>query len=82
MCYSEGNVYVIYFLMNFFIFEILYIDIIFVVVYFYLDMQFKILMKDMCIGFVGLWNVFNGIFKVEFGDMYIMFNFVIVNGFL
>ena len=81
MCYSEGNVYVTYFPMNPSTFETLYTDTTFVAVYSYPDMQFKILMKDTRTGPAGSWNAFNGIFKVESGDMYIMSNSAIANGF-
>lgn len=81
MCYSEGNVYVTYFPMNPSTFETLYTDTTFVAVYSYPDMQFKTLMKDTRTGPAGSWNAFNGIFKVESGDMYIMSNSAIANGF-
>ncbi len=38
-------------------------------------------MKDTRTGPAGSWNAFNGIFKVESGDMYIMSNSAIANGF-
>lgn len=81
MCYSEGNVYVTYFPMNQTNFETLYTDTTYVAVYSYPDMQFKTLMKDTRTGPAGSWNAFNGIFQVESGDMYIMSNSAIANGF-
>ena len=38
-------------------------------------------MNDTRSGPAGSWNAFNGIFKVESGDMYIMSNSAIANGF-
>lgn len=81
ICYSEGNVYVTYFPMNPSNFETLYTDTTYVAVYSYPDMSFKTLMKDTRTGPAGSWNAFNGIFKVESGDMYIMSNSAIANGF-
>ena len=81
MCYSEGNVYVTYFPMNPTNFETLSTDTTFVAVYSYPDIKFKTLMKDTRTGPAGSWNAFNGIFKVESGDMYIMSNSAIANGF-
>ena len=62
-------------------FETLYTDTAYVAVYSYPDMSFKTLMKDTRTGPAGSWNAFNGIFKVESGDMYIMSNSAIANGF-
>lgn len=81
MCYSEGNVYVTYFPMNPSNFETLYTDTTYVAVYSYPEMNFKTLMKDTRTGPAGSWNAFNGIFKVESGDMYVMSNSAIANGF-
>lgn len=81
MCYSKGNVYVTYFPMNPSNFETLYTDTTYVAVYSYPEMTFKTLMKDTRTGPAGSWNAFNGIFKVESGDMYIMSNSAIANGF-
>ena len=81
MCYSEGNVYVTYLGMNPTTFETPYTDTTYVAVYSYPEMTFKTLMKDTRTGPAGSWNAFNGIFKVESGDMYVMSNSAIANGF-
>lgn len=81
MCYSEGNVYITYLGMNPTTFDTPYTDTTYVAVYAYPEMTFKTLMKDTRTGPAGSWNAFNGIFKVESGDMYIMSNSAIANGF-
>lgn len=81
MCYSEGNVYITYLGMNPKTFDTPYTDTAYVAVYAYPEMTFKTLMKDTRTGPAGSWNAFNGIFKVESGDMYIMSNSAIANGF-
>ncbi|WP_290427148.1 DUF4374 domain-containing protein [Coprobacter tertius] len=81
MCYSDGNIYVTYFPMSPVTYETAYMDTAFVAVYSYPEMTFKTLMKDRRIGPAGSWNAFNGIFKVESGDMYVMGNSAIANGF-
>lgn len=81
MCYSEGNVYITYLGMNPTTFDTPYTDTTYVAVYTYPEMTFKTLMKDTRTGPAGSWNAFNGIFKVESGDMYIMSNSAIANGF-
>lgn len=81
MCYGEGNVYVTYFPMNSKTFETKYTDTTYVAVYSYPEMTLKTVMKDLRTGPAGSWNAYNGIFKVESGDMYIMSNSAISNGF-
>lgn len=81
MCYSEGNVYITYLGMNPSTFDTPYTDTTYVAVYSYPEMTFKTLMKDTRTGPAGSWNAFNGIFPTEEGDMYILSNSSIANGF-
>lgn len=81
LCKSEDNVYVTYFPLNPQNFETKYTDTMYVAVFSYPDMQLKTLMKDTRTGPAGAWNAFNGIFKVESGDMYVMSNTAMSNGY-
>lgn len=81
MAYSEGNVYVTYLPMNPSSFETPYTDTCYVAVYDYPAMNFQKLMKDSRTGPAGSWNAFNGIFQVESGDLYLMSNSALANGY-
>lgn len=81
MSRSGNNIYVTYFPMNPTTFETRYTDTTYVAVYSYPDMNFKTLMKDTRTGPAGSWNAYNGIFQVESGDLYIMSNSSLANGY-
>lgn len=79
--YSGGKVYVSYYPMhplNCFTPDE---DTARVAVYSYPDMKFITLMKDDRIGAAGSFNAFNGLIKDERGDIYVMSNTSISNGF-
>lgn len=81
LCQSEGNVYVTYFGLNPTTYETPYTDTTYVAVYSYPEMTFKTIMKDTRTGPAGSWYAHNGIFQVENGDMYIMSNSALANGY-
>lgn len=81
MQYSGGNLYVTYTPMNSKTFETAFTDTCFVAVYSYPDMKFVKLMKDTRMGPGGSWNAFNGFVKDEQGDLYVMSNSSISNGY-
>ena len=81
MCRSGNNIYVTYLPMSPTTFETRYTDTTYVAVYSYPDMNFRTLMKDIRTGPAGSWNAYNGIFKVESGDLYIMSNSSLANGY-
>lgn len=81
MQYSGGNLYVTYTPMNSSTFETAYTDTCFVAVYSYPDMKIVKLMKDTRMGPGGSWNAFNGLVKDEQGDLYVMSNSSISNGY-
>ena len=81
LCKSGDNVYVTYFPLNPKNFETKYTDTMYVAAFSYPDMQLKRLMKDTRTGPAGSWNAFNGIFEVESGDMYVMSNTALANGY-
>jgi len=81
MEYSGGNLYVTYTPMNSTTFETAYTDTCYVAVYSYPDMQLVKLMKDTRMGPGGSWNAFNGLLKNEQGDLYVMSNSALSNGY-
>ena len=81
MEYSSGNLYVTYTPMNTKTFETAYTDTCYVAVYQYPDMKFKKLMKDSRMGPGGSWNAFNGMVKDENGNLYVMSNSSLANGY-
>ena len=81
MEYSGGHLYVTYTPMNSLTFETAYTDTCFVAVYSYPDMQFVSLMKDTRVGPGGSWGAFNGLLKDETGNLYVMSNSAISNGY-
>ncbi|OCW92418.1 hypothetical protein A9168_16180 [Macellibacteroides sp. HH-ZS] len=78
---NGDKVYLTYCLMNPTTYETQYTDTTFVAVYSYPGLQFQTLIKDTRTGPAGSWNANNGIIKTESGDMYIMSNSAISNGF-
>lgn len=81
VCRSGDNVYVTYFGMNPKTFDTKFTDATYVAVYSYPDMVFKTIMTDTRTGPAGSWYAHNGIFNVESGDMYVMSNSSLANGF-
>ncbi|WP_029906030.1 DUF4374 domain-containing protein [Prevotella sp. 10(H)] len=81
LCRSGDNIYMTYFHMNPKDYETKYTDTAYVAVYSYPDMTFKKLMKDTRTGPAGSWYAHNGLFKDETGNVYIMSNSSIANGF-
>lgn len=81
LCKSEDNIYMTYFHMNPTSFDTKYTDTTYVAVFSYPDMTLKKIMKDTRTGPAGSWYAHNGIFKVESGDMYIMSNSALANGY-
>ncbi|MDR1023378.1 MAG: DUF4374 domain-containing protein [Prevotellaceae bacterium] len=81
LSFSENKVYMTYFPMNQTTWETGYTDTAYVAVFAYPDMTPEIIMKDTRTGPAGSWNAYNGIFQTESGDMYIMSNSAIANGF-
>ena len=78
----NGNkVYLTFCLMNPTTYETLYTDTAYVAVYSYPALEFQTLIKDTRTGPAGSWNANNGIIKTESGDMYIMSNSAIANGY-
>lgn len=81
MEYSAGRVYVTYTPMNSLTFETAYTDTCYVAVYSYPDMQLVAHVKDSRMGPGGSWNAFNGLIKDEAGNLYVMSNSAISNGY-
>lgn len=81
MCYSGNNVYVAYYPMHPLTCYSPDINTARVAVYSYPDMTFKTLMTDDRIGAVGSFNSFNALTKDEKGDIYVMSNTSMANGF-
>lgn len=81
ICMSENKVYMTYFGMNPTDYSTKFTDTTYVAVYSYPDMKLETIMKDTRTGPAGSWYAHNGIFKVESGDMYIMSNSALANGF-
>jgi len=81
LCKSEDKIYVTYFHMNPTNFDTKFTDTTYVAVFSYPDMTLDKIMKDIRTGPAGSWYAHNGIFKVESGDMYIMSNSSIANGY-
>lgn len=81
LCMSEDKIYMTYFHMNPENFDTPLTDTTYVAVYNYPEMTMETLMKDTRTGPAGSWYAHNGIFKVESGDMYIMSNSSIANGY-
>lgn len=81
MEYSGGNIYVTYTPMNSNTFETAYTDTCYVAVYSYPSMQFVTLMKSDMMGPGGSWGAYNGLFKDEADNLYVMSNSAISNGY-
>jgi len=78
---SAGKVYVSYLPMNAKTFATPHTDSTLVAVYSYPSMQFVKLMVDTRFGPGGSWNAFNGLLKDERGDIYVMSNSALSNGY-
>ncbi len=81
MSISNGKVYMTYVPMNPTTYATPYTDTTYVAVYSYPELEFITVMKDTRTGPAGSFNAFNGILKVENGDMYVMSNSSLANGF-
>lgn len=81
LCKSGDNIYMTYFHMNPTNFDTKYTDTTYVAVFSYPEMTLKKIIKDLRTGPAGSWYAHNGIFKVESGDMYIMSNSALANGY-
>jgi hypothetical protein len=81
LAFSENKVYLTYFPMNQTTWETAYTDTAYVAVFTYPGMTLETIMKDTRTGASGSWNAYNGIFKADDGDMYVMSNSAIANGF-
>lgn len=81
MEHSGGNIYVTYTPMNSNTFETAYTDTCYVAVYSYPSMQFVTLMKSDMMGPGGSWGAYNGLFKDEADNLYVMSNSAISNGY-
>ncbi len=79
--FSENKVYMTYFHMNPESYETKYTDTTYVAVFSYPELTLDTIMKDTRTGPAGSWNAFNGIFKTESGDLYIMSNSAMANGY-
>ncbi len=80
LSFSENKVYLTYFPMNQDTWKT-YVDTTYVAIFDYPAMTLNTIMKDTRTGPAGSWNAYNGIFQTESGDMYIMSNSAISNGF-
>lgn len=79
---KSGNyIYVTYTPMNPKTYMTAYTDTTFVAVYNYPEMSFKTLMKDTRFGPGGSWSADNGLIKTESGDLYVMSNSSLANGY-
>ncbi|MCD8194564.1 MAG: DUF4374 domain-containing protein, partial [Tannerellaceae bacterium] len=81
LCMSENKIYMAYFHMNPKTFDTPLTDTTYIAVYNYPEMELETIIKDTRTGPAGSWYAHNGIFKVESGDMYIMSNSSMANGF-
>lgn len=81
MCYNDNKVYVAYYPMNPTTFETPDVKNATVAVYSYPDMSLIKVMKDDRIGAAGSWNAYNALTKTENGDIYVMSNTSMSNGF-
>lgn len=81
ICMSENKVYMTYFGMSPVDYSTKFTDTTYVAVYSYPEMKLETIMKDTRTGPAGSWYAHNGIFQVESGDMYIMSNSSIANGY-
>lgn len=81
LCMSENKIYMTYFGMNPKDYSTKFTDTTYVAVYSYPEMKLETIMKDTRTGPAGSWSAHNGIFKVESGDMYIMSNSALANGY-
>lgn len=79
--YSGNYVYITYTPMNPQTYMTNYTDTTFVAVYDYPQMTFKKLMKDTRFGPGGSWSADNGLIKTEQGDLYVMSNSALSNGY-
>ncbi|MCI7309702.1 MAG: DUF4374 domain-containing protein [Prevotella sp.] len=78
---SGNRVYITYMPMNHQTFATEFTDTTYVAVYSYPDMTFQKLMKDTRFGPAGSWSAYNGLLKTENGDLYVMSNSSISNGY-
>lgn len=81
LCMSDDKIYMTYFHMNPKTYETKYTDTTYVAVFSYPEMTLDKIMKDTRTGPAGSWYAHNGIFEVESGDMYIMSNSALANGY-
>lgn len=81
LCASNDKIYVTYFHMSQTDWSTNYTDTTYVAVFDYPDMTLNKIMKDTRTGPAGSWYAHNGIFKDERGDMYLMSNSSLTNGF-
>lgn len=81
MCYNDNKVYVAYYPMDPTTYATPDVKNATIAVYSYPDMKFQKIMKDDRIGAAGSWNAFNALTKTENGDIYVMSNTSIANGF-
>jgi hypothetical protein len=81
MCVNDGYVYITFYHSNPSTYETPYTDTTYVAVYSYPDLDFLTLLKDTRTGPAGSWNAYNGIFPDEKGDLYLMSNSAIANGY-
>lgn len=81
ICKSENRIYMTYFHMNPTTYETKYTDTTYVAVFSYPDMVLEKIMKDTRMGPAGSWYAHNGIIQDESGNMYIMSNSALANGY-
>lgn len=81
LCMRNDKVYVTYMHMNPKTFETKYTDTAYVAVFSYPEMTFEKLLKDTRTGPAGSWYAHNGMLKTENGDIYLMSNSSISNGY-
>ena len=81
MVYENGYLYVSYVPMSPTNYSTPCVDTAFVAVYSYPDFRFVRLIKDARTGNIGSWNAFNGLQKLENGDVLAMSNTSLTNGF-
>jgi hypothetical protein len=78
---SGGKVYVAYVPMNTNNYATPYTDECYVAVYDYPSLSFRTLMTDTRVGNAGSWNAYNAFLKDEQGNLYVMSNSALANGF-
>lgn len=81
MCYNDNKVYVAYYPMNPTDFATPDVKNATIAVYSYPDFKFQKVMTDDRIGAAGSWNAYNALTKDEKGDIYVMSNTSMSNGF-